>query len=223
MLGIIPAAGSAKRFNGKYKEFLRLHNGAYLLDNAFLTLDHFGASNYILISNAEKIHKHATHLELFARKYIPHTKIMLQQDYTDMWQAIRLTLPYNDVYNMLVLPDTYWTAPHVDHSMLYQDIIFGIFTTYTPERFSVIFKDTIVTKSEELQDTGVYSAWGAVIWSDYVTDFWLKQESLLGAYATYDDAFRDAIHQFGYSTFPINQYYDFASQEAYDQFLTNNH
>lgn len=215
MLGIIPAAGSATRFNGQYKEFLRLHNGAFLLDNAFRTLDQFGANEYLLISNHEKIHKHATHLQLFAGEYLSKTQFMLQQDYSDMWQAIRMTLPYAHELNMLVLPDTYWTVGPND--LDYKDIIFGTFTTNRSSQFSLVHNNTIITKPENLE--GWYHAWGTVLWYNHVADFWMRRERYFGDYVTYDDAFRDAMQEFGYSTFPIDQYYDFASQEAYDTFL----
>jgi len=83
--------------------------------------------------------------------------------------------------------------------------------TEEPWRFSIMQNDTILTKPAM---EGVARAWGCVSWSKEVVAFWRDK-----IYDHYDDAFRDAIKAFDHTEFPIRDYYDLGTWEAYRQFI----
>lgn len=199
-LGIIPAAGKAARFGGLFKELMPIGEGETLLTHAVDTLGNVPVDVTLVITNHYKIAAHSLALAHYPVKFA------LQRNFErDAWGAIQETFDMAADWNYYLMPDTLIKAefpqPEADFTM-------GIFATYKPERFGVIDDGHIVDKNTTF--AGLRYAWGVLIWSRAVVEFWKS-----GNYLTHTDAFNAAMEKFGYSTFTIDEYHDIASFEDY--------
>lgn len=209
---IIPAGGKATRFGGTLKELLPINATdtplLRALQNAVIGFD---ADEVLVISSLDKIKEHA----YYVGRNMAHAAPFIRYSITtsdNLWEALDDVMPLHD--GGIVLADT---VTFVEPQQITAPLVFGVFKTFQPERFSVIRNDTIITKQPML-NAGHSLAWGVVLWSKEVVDYWRKHQ-----YETYDDAFRDAMRVFGYATFDLPYYYDLGSFEAYVEFLKENH
>lgn len=204
-LGIIPAAGQAVRIGGVPKELMPLSDTNTLLTHAVESLECIPCDRIMVITNQVKLPQHAKMLQDH------RVGFALQHGTLDAWSAIVETFPYAGDWNYYMMPDTYQPkgfVPDYEH-----EINFGVFTTVHPERFGVLFDGEIYDKAESLKGSLQY-AWGAVIWSRKVVEFW-KTQDITG----HTQAFNLAMKEFGYGTYPIPYYFDIAGMEDYRRLL----
>jgi hypothetical protein len=213
MLTILPAGGRAERFDGIYKELLPIGEGKFLLSEAIRRAHALGADRALVISSAEKYPTHARFLSRHASGYDVGISVRSERD-EHLWAALRREIPTGEA-GLLVLPDTTWTCH--DRIPAGADLAFGLFATDEPHRFSLVHDGRILTKPAGL--AGCWDAWGCVSWSAEVARFWKEEEDLRGAYPDYDRAFEDAMREFGYGTFRIEDYCDLGTWTAYASFL----
>lgn len=207
---IIPSAGKATRFGGLLKELLPLNATdtplKRAIDNAVIGMD---ADEVVLVTNKDKIWEHMNYISRNIEFHLPIQYVPQVYD-RDLLGAVLTGLsPHTD--GGLVLPDT---VTMVDAHNFTAPISFGLFTTTEPERFSVVDDRTICTKEAALQ--GTYKAWGAVMWSREVAEWWIEHSN---EYEHYDDMFRDAMARWGYATFDLPYYYDLGSFDKYVEYL----
>lgn len=218
---IIPAAGKATRFGGTLKELLPLNSTDTSLrraiDNAVIGMD---ADEVIVVTNAEKIGEHTryigTHLGFNNIQYVP------QVYDRDLLGAILTGISrYHD--GGMVMADT---VTMVDAHDVTAPLSFGTFWTREPERFSVLWNNSIATKQQFYDDTvdrnelPPFKAWGVVMWSREVAEYWIEHSN---NYEHYDDMFRDGMERYGYATFDLPYYYDLGSFTAYLHYLKETH
>jgi hypothetical protein len=108
------------------------------------------------------------------------------------------------------MPDTYFRPVHFNHT---NDFELMTFKTTNSRKFGVLLDGHIVDKRYMV---GEFEAWGALSWTDKVVDLWMDR-----LYFNHTDALNDAIDHFGYSTSPMEFYYDFACMDDYTQWLTH--
>jgi len=215
---IIPSAGKATRFGGLLKELLPLNATETPLkraiDNAVIGMD---ADEVVIITNKDKIWEHMNYVSRNIEFHLPIQYVPQVYD-RDLLGAILTGIsPHND--GGLLLPDT---VTMVDAHNVTAPLSFGLFDTYEPHRFSVVHKKTIHTKEVlpifdyEQWSKVSYKAWGTVMWSKEVAQYWIEKSD---TYEHYDDMFRDAMQYFGFATFDLPYYYDLGSFDTYVEYL----
>jgi hypothetical protein len=205
MLGVIPAAGRATRFGGIFKELLPIGEDEYLLDHAIRQSAALGADHALVVTRIEKRPWHESHVY----RHVDGVPVdfIEQRHGGDLWGAIRTTFPLREK-SILVMPDTVFAC---DGPLPDCDLAFGVFVTDTPERFSIVEHDRIITKQPA---EGKHLAWGCVWWSERVIDHWEQS-----AFTHYDRAFESAMQRFGYTLVPITQYCDLGTWASYQSYV----
>lgn len=214
---IIPAAGKATRFHGLPKELLPTDMHECGLSRAVRLAKELDGTP-VVVTNRDKQVMHERILRV--AEYLNDCVFVKQETMDELWGAIRLGLE-RDCPGGLVLPDTVTSiAATPRHSPAGAAVIqFGTFETTTPERYSVVPNATpfaIFTKAN--LPAGSYRAWGMVLWSAHVTNFFLDN-----TFDHYDRAFEAAARTFGHATFPLSYYYDLGSFASYLSFLAITH
>lgn len=216
---IIPAAGKATRFGGTMKELLPLNATdtplKRAIDNAVIGMD---ADEVVIVTSKDKIWEHMNYVSRNVAFHLPIQYVPQVYD-RDLLGAILTGIsPYND--GGLVLPDT---VTMVDAHGFTAPLSFGVFETFEPERFSVICGGTIHTKKKLEPNecinqafTTTHRAWGVVMWSKEVAEYWIEHSD---EYEHYDDMFRAAMKRYGYGTFDLPYYYDLGSFDTYVAYL----
>lgn len=213
---IIPAAGRATRFGGTLKELLPLNatdtSLKRAIDNAVIGMD---ADEVVLVTNRDKIWEHTNYVSTHIGFHLPIHYVPQVYD-RDLLGAILTGIsPHND--GGLVMADT---VTMVDAHNFTAPLSFGVFETKEPHRFSVMAEKTILTKQQFAGNTTAYKAWGVVMWSREVAEYWIEHSN---DYEHYDDMFRDAMDRYGYGTFDLPYYYDLGSFESYLAYLKETH
>lgn len=220
---IIPSAGRATRFGGTLKELLPLNatdtSLKRAIDNAVIGMD---ADEIVLVTNKDKIWEHTNYVGTHIGFHLP-IQFVPQVYNRDLLGAILTGItPYKD--GGMVMADT---VTMVDAHAITAPLSFGVFATWQPERFSVLWDNSIVTKQEfydceenQRYDLPAFKAWGVVLWSKEVAAYWVQHSD---EYEHYDDMFRDAMYFFGYATFDLPYYYDIGTFEAYLAYLKEIH
>jgi hypothetical protein len=217
---IIPSAGKATRFGGLLKELLPLNATdtplKRAIDNAVIGMD---ADEVVIITNKNKLWEHINYISCNIPFHLPIQYVPQVYD-RDLLGAILTGIsPYTD--GGLVLPDT---VTMVNAHNITAPLSFGTFLTLEPNRFSVLADKTIYTKQASMpvknENPLGYKAWGAVMWSKEVAEYWIEHSD---KYEHYDDMFRDAMNRWGYATFDLPYYYDLGSFESYLQYLKDTH
>lgn len=211
ILGVLPAAGQGSRWGGYYKELLPCGDGDWLIDHIIDTMTYGGADEILVVTNTEKISTHATHLR--SKFFLPLTYI-IQQGKNDIYSAIDTTLPLAKDLNYFAMPDTYIDHNTFKSDFSYADFYLGVFTTDMPERFGVVVDGQVINKSDELEKGKLYDAWGVLVWTKDVAEFWLNVQP-----ENYTDAINKAIEVFTWDIFPMSYYYDMATWNDYRRFL----
>jgi hypothetical protein len=223
---IVPAAGKATRFGGTLKELLPLNatdtSLKRAIDNAVIGMD---ADEVILVTSKEKLWEHTNYVSTHIGFHLPIQYVPQVYD-RDLLGAILTGIsPHND--GGLVMADTVTFVPDLEGAT--SNLSFGTFWTQEPERFSVIHDGTIITKQkpvsylgdgQKLEDMVGYKAWGVVMWSKEVAEYWIAKSD---RYEHYDDMFRDGMKEFGYTTFELPYYYDLGSFDKYFEYLKETH
>lgn len=220
---IIPSAGKATRFGGTLKELLPINPTdtpmLRAIQNAVLGMN---ADELMIITNAAKVQDHMNYVMQHAMYNLP-ISYRMQTFGKDLWGAIQSGFNWNQPTDGgLVLPDTITFVPELGE--VTAPITFGTFWTQEPERFSVLIEGTIRTKEiakeqDVLERLAGYKAWGTVLWNAEVANYWMNEAP---EYDHYDDAFRDAMQRFGYSTFELPYYYDVGTFSKYVEYLKGN-
>lgn len=206
-LGIIPAAGKGTRFGGLYKELLPIGDGETMLSRAVDTLEMIPVDSMLIVTSHYKINAHCAALNNRAVKYA------IQRDYErDAWGAIVESLDCAGDWNYYLMPDTWIMQGIIPDTE--RDFTLGLFNTMKPERFGVVDDGEIVDKSTTF--SGERQAWGVVIWSRRVVDFWKRH---LSDITSHTQAFNMAMREFGYGAFEIPVYIDIASFSDYKRLL----
>lgn len=208
ILGIIPAAGEGIRWGGYYKELLPIGERDWLLGRIVRTMREGGAERILVVSSIPKISAHATHLgneDIF---------FVIQKGGQDIWSAVKESYSYAEDLNFFAMPDTVIPLEAFKREFK-SDFTLGIFKTRTPERFGVLQGRQIVDKCL-MPHTQIlsYHAWGVLVWTKRVVDFWETQKI-----EDYTHAINLAMKEFGFETFRLSYYYDMASWTDYKDFL----
>ena len=208
-VGIIPAAGDAKRFGGVFKELLPINENDTLLSKTVDTLEMIPVDISIVVTNQNKISAHA--LALKNRNVVFTT----QKYNKDIWGAIESALDIDADWYYFIMPDTLLEQGrfplHPSH-----DFMLGLFETYDPKNYGVLVDGKIVNKSESLM--GWQSAWGTLVWSKAVADMW---RSNLKTIEDYTHAFNMAMEQLGWGTYSLSYYFDCGSFDRYKRAIAH--
>jgi dTDP-glucose pyrophosphorylase len=209
ILGVIPAAGEGSRWGGYYKELLPIGNRGWMLDRIITCMNN--AQNILIVSSKNKINAHVQHLESHGFTNILYT-IQRRTD-LDIFGAIYESLKIPGDYNLFAMPDTYIPENTFQHHFD-KDFHVGVFKTTTPERFGVLSSDRTFVNKQNLSG-GQYLAWGTLVWSKRVAEFWRELKPL----PDYTEAINLAIQEFGLNTFLMDYYYDLATWADYVEFI----
>ncbi len=207
MIGIVPCAGSNERWGSSMKELLPIGEYRWLLDTTIRSLQNAGCERIIIGSSPSKIGQHLTHVQRLGIK-----NISFVLGGSTMWETLFNMLPYllSD-YCLMMMPDTLTSLSGWEPTD--NDIDFGLFTTDTPERFSIFDDGKIITKPKHFSG-GKYQAWGVVGWSPRLSKYWLTTMP-----DDYDEAFSVAMISHSWGTFTLPYYYDFANWKSYSDYI----
>ena len=202
-LGIIPAAGKARRFGGVLKELLPLPNGVSFIAEAVLRLRNY-CDDIVVVTSEEKIRDHAKELG-------GNVFYAIQEDDRDIYGAMVTGMQFEADHYLFTMPDTY--MPRNSFSG-YKDEPFamGMHKTMIPERFGCFYKGSVINKDKDIPTPAI--AWGVLAWSRIVRDYWLVSDL-----QNYTDAINEAGYEFSFNTFELGFYHDNASIEDYMQLL----
>ena len=198
-LGIIPAGGQALRFGGTLKEMLPCKENT-LLERAVMAMNTGYADDVVVITTPEKIGIHAAQLK--------NRNVWYRLALGSLWASLEDVMRIEYDQYMFAMPDTYFPGDCFDDDHE-GDFRLGVFKTNTPSRFGVVHEDVIWDK---YFDAGEYEAYGVVLWSSKVADFWAENSSKI---RTHTDAFNLAMDEFGFELFNLDYYYDMASFDDY--------
>lgn len=212
ILGVVPSAGMGKRWGGFFKEFLPVSEKDKCIDRTVKAMRSGGAEKIMIISNPFKISEHSYHFRDTNDVFFTTQKKDL-----DLYGAVYESLTFAGEYNLFAMPDTIFPIDTFSRNFSSTDLWFGYFQTNKPERFGVILEDRISDKNPYLSGKGSFPAWGVVVWSEAVAKFWLRNPNI----KTNDEALNMAIRRFGFKSFPLKYYYDFASFSDYKEGLVN--
>lgn len=207
---IIPAAGDAVRFGGCPKELLPISETDCSLTRAVRLARALGGEP-VIISNPHKEIFHRLALERAGLE----CELRVRQNWKrkDLWGSIEFGLQ-NGVAGGLLLADT---VPAINPATDWKkfagvQLLFGVFETREPERFSILTPDGIATKQPHPPGN---LAWGMMFWTAEVTDFLRLQET-----EHYDRAFEAAMKNHAWDVFKLEAYHDLGTFAAYREFLT---
>ena len=204
-LGIIPAAGKATRFGGLFKELSIIGEGETLLSRTVDTLEAVPVDTSLVVTSYYKI---ATHAMALAGRRV---KFSIQRSYElDAWGAIIESFDCAADFNYYLMPDTWQTKDTLPKNPK-KDFTLGLFETSNPSRFGILSGGQIIDKPNL---TGFFDAWGAVVWSKRVVDFWLTQKI-----ESHTHAFNLAMNEFGFDTYRIPSYRDISSFDDYKRLI----
>lgn len=209
---IIPAAGSASRFNGTLKELLPISELDCGLTYAVRLAHRIGHCEPLVITTKDKFTNHykaVSSLGLqceFAEKDDPEKG--------DMWGSVLFGLDWDDEETAggIILPDA--VAELGSGVEMSKGITFGCFLTNESRRFSCLdlldtSRPAIRTKQFGMQSL----AWGMVSW-DQESVTLLKQTT-----SHYDRAFEVVMQERGFGLFLLKSYHDLGSFEHYRDYL----
>jgi len=208
ILGIIPAGGKARRWDGYPKELLPSANGVTLLDRTVAAMNRGNADHVMLITNQEKVQMHVYQL---GDKVSYHIK-----SDENLWDSITKSFIYRADWYLFAMPDTYYPKDiFTNPKMRERNFGLGVFDTYTPDRFGVLINGKIRDK-EYLSGALPFEAWGTLNWSSAVVNYWISH---LDEINSFTDALNLAIKKFSYHTCRMDYYFDMADWRKYADFV----
>lgn len=200
ILGIIPAGGRAKRFNGIPKELLPVDDKHCGLTRCIQAMRNGGATK-IFVGSA--IYNYGLH------RAVSKDVIIEPRNYRGMWEVITTAQKQQADYYFFAMPDTVFNIDAFN--ITESDISCGTFITDEPNRFGIIVNDYIYEKPAFGGE-----AWGLWIWSN---------EAMKHLSRSLKDTFdlpislNNTIERFGLNKFPLKFYYDFANFGEYRKYL----
>jgi hypothetical protein len=197
-LGILPAGGKATRFGGLDKTLSCIIGTQTLLSINYEGLRFF-CDHVIVVTSATKVFKQIAQAE--------GATFMI--DTEGMWSAMLRAMEWEADEYYFLMADTFVCPPRPPY--LSSDFMLGTFESDAPRRFGRFVDGKIINKHDS---TGL--CWGTGAWSKEVRDYWREVSP-----PDYTEAFNLAITKFGLETFPLDYYYDIASEEDYVQLLNN--
>lgn len=201
-LGIIPAAGMAKRFGGVFKELLPVGESMTLLSRAVDTLEMIPVDKTVVVTNPLKVAAHS--VALHGR----NVEFVTQGDKPDIWGAIASTLNIDADWYYFIMPDTMQEQgrfPNIpDHHFM-----LGLFETFDPQNYGVLLDGGIIDKPV-LQPP--QTAWGTLVWSRECVELWKKY---LPDIRDYTQAFNMAMEQLGWGTYSLAWFFDCGTFQRY--------
>lgn len=201
-IGILPAAGKATRFGGMMKELLPIGPSMSLLCYAYFRLME-EVDQIVLVTSHRRLQAHVTEMGY-------HVFYTIQSGTKDIYSAMIEGCRIQADRYYFMMPDTLVEGRFPEKPKA--DFIIGTFETETPERFGCFVNDNILNKSTVVPKPA--KAWGTLIWSDYVYRYWLTQKI-----ESYTHAINLAMDKFGYETYELESYVDFASYEDYKNYM----
>ena len=90
------------------------------------------------------------------------------------------------------------------------DFYIGTHTTRFPDRFGVLVGEKMINKSKELPQGKRYLAWGTLVWTKKVVEYWIANPP-----DDYNEAINVAMENFKWNTFHMQYYYDMATWKDY--------
>lgn len=208
-LGIIPAAGVAKRFGGVFKELLPIGETMTLLSRTVDTLEMIPVDKTVVVTNPLKIAAHA--VALHGR----NVTFITQIDKPDIWGAIASTLNIDADWYYFIMPDT---MQEQGRFPLFPDhrFMLGLFETFDPQNYGVLLNGEIVNKNQALIPP--QTAWGTLVWSRECVELWKKY---LTDIRDYTHAFNMAMEQLGWGTYSLSYYFDCGTFERYKRAIAH--
>ena len=211
-LGVIPAAGKASRWGGVWKELLPCSRNETFIDRVIRSLMIGGECERVLVvTNYEKMFTHIMRL-----KHYHNITFAKQEGERDAWSAIMTSFPYSEDLNLYAMPDTFYPVNAFNRDYK-SDFTMGYFRTRNARRFGIICEDDNPYIVDKPNMKGEQFAWGLVIWSKRVVEFW--QDNVLDI-ETHTQAFNMAIDKFGLDMFEIPYYSDMATFDDYKEFIS---
>jgi len=208
-LGIIPAAGSAKRFGGVFKELLPIGEDETLLSRAVDTLEMVPVDTTVIVTTPQKVSAHA--LALHGR----NVTFTMQKYQKDIFGAVMSACEIDADWYYFVMPDTMQEQgrfPIIPSN----DFMMGLFETYEPANFGVLKDGELTDKNGSL--AGPQTAWGTLVWSFEVVKLWRQYKDVI---QDYTHAFNMAMQQFGWGTYSLAWYFDCGSFQRYKMALAH--
>ncbi len=208
-LGIIPAAGVAKRFGGVFKELLPIGETMTLLSRTVDTLEMIPVDKTVVVTNPLKIAAHA--VALHGR----NVTFITQIDKPDIWGAIASTLNIDADWYYFIMPDT---MQEQGRFPLFPDhrFMLGLFETFDPQNYGVLLNGEVVNKNQALIPP--QTAWGTLVWSRECVELWKKY---LTDIRDYTHAFNMAMEQLGWGTYSLSYYFDCGTFERYKRAIAH--
>ena len=198
-LGIVPAGGVAFRFGGVMKELLPIRDGETLLTRCVDAMSFCDAT--LVLTTPVKVQAHIEALAAFQN-------IVFAMSMPTLWDSIKLALKLDADRYYFAMPDTLFPSEALREDFT-EPLAFGVFETYSPERFGV-FVNGVICDKENVPG----KAWGTVMWDRRVAEYWRGQ-----SYQNHTDAWNDATRNFGYNIEQMDYYYDFASMQDWKEWL----
>jgi hypothetical protein len=207
-LGVIAAAGKAKRFNGILKELLPVGDGISLLERNIKLL--YACDSILIVSTPEKMAAHAA----VASKYSKVSLTPQRRDW-DIYGAMYagMWFPHDRIH--FVMADTYMPMNVFKGDTGIAPVFLGFHKTDEPWRYGILNPSgrlEVVNKPSDL--TGKHMAWGALGWSNEVT-----KELFYRSKLSYTQAINIMLKKFPVMLDKMEYYYDIGSWEHYWRFV----
>lgn len=202
-IGIIPAAGQAKRFGGIVKELLPVKDGLSLLHHAYIRLQKV-CDLVICVTNKDKVHIHM--------KELKDVLFIEQNNNIDILGAIQSGMRIQAERYYFTMPDTYIRDDVFTNTPLYGGLSIGLFETLKPERFGCLQDSIIYDKNKDIHLPS--QAWGVLSWKNQHRDLFLDGINL-------PCVLNSIINNSGLETWNIGEYYDMATIQDYIEYLKN--
>jgi hypothetical protein len=203
-LGIIPAAGKAKRFVGIAKELLPLPDGRSLLEHA---VDRLAFCDKIVIVTTRD--KWQSQLDVVRDRKNIH---LINQEGAELMGAIRSAYRHFDALHYhMTMPDT-WCVENAFEKRPDASFSYGYFLTSDPERFGCLVDGYMVDKQPVKVKPSV--AWGILSWARHINYLWEERRV-----EDYTQAINVALANGDCGSWPIGAYYDCANMKRYIELL----
>ena len=203
IVGIIPAGGSAARFNGVNKELLPVSKTECALGRCARLMRDAGADRLMLYSTPEKKSVHAL---VVKRADIITTHM------AGLWQVLlhAASKAPADWY-LFAMPDTVTPEDTFTNFPLIFDVTCGTFWTDKPERFGILHDNKIIDKPNH----------GGLAWGTWVIsrDAMLTLARHCKISREHTVALNAMITKHGYENKPLDFYYDVATLDDYREYL----
>jgi hypothetical protein len=209
-IGIIPAGGTAARFNGLSKELLPVSPHDCALTRCIKSMQIGGAEDIYIATRPDKTVEHWRTVESFRGVHLT------ARSFQGLWEFIAHVGESTQASRyFFAMPDTVYPIDAFSREFTMSEVwhaTAGVFLTDKPGRFGILAGNSIIDKDPKL--TGY--AWGVWIWS---------REAMTALSAAcretkdHTKALNKVISQFGINTFLLDHYYDFAAFDDYLEFL----